>query len=356
MELELTEGGDTEVDEAVENIVEVNLKQRASIGKGGKKRDQGKRDLDQQGDPSAFQPCDDDQSLPDLDPDTLDDFNVDDNVENVDDWVSDKQITELSRKNPSKLTKTMALERPTWKGGPALRQAVGGPSTRGVGGSTPSMPGVGGPTLILNLRGSSQAGSALGVSGQHIPTTSTPAEPPLDVSGQDIPTTCIPAELPMVTGDVSDLVFSPGTRRIKLTMQHPLVQLVIRTSFENLYSLLVSINAFPDGAISVRFVKEALLRAALKYTPGTASIHRRLMNEHDYFCTILPLPRIRMSVFRSEIKGHCSTAVALEMAAIGEPTEIAQYVNLQLQEYSYTCPAALNVPLPGTRETHTPVP
>jgi len=92
-----------------------------------------------------------------------------------------------------------------------------------------------------------------------------------------------------MVGDVSDLVFSPGSNRIKLSMQRPLVQLVIRLSFEIVYSLLISIDAFPDGAVSVRFVKNALVRAALKYTPGTTPIHRRLTNDHDYFCRILPL-------------------------------------------------------------------
>jgi len=59
---------------------------------------------------SAFQPCNNNQSLLDLDPDMLDDFNVDGHLENVNDWISDNQITELSRKNPSKLTKTIAIE------------------------------------------------------------------------------------------------------------------------------------------------------------------------------------------------------------------------------------------------------
>jgi hypothetical protein len=61
---------------------------------------------------STFQPCDDndDQSLPDLDPYLLDDFNVDSSAENVDDWVSDKRIIELSCKNPSKITEMMAIE------------------------------------------------------------------------------------------------------------------------------------------------------------------------------------------------------------------------------------------------------
>ena len=40
----------------------------------------------------------------------LDDFNVGNNAENVDDWVSDEHITELSRKNPSKISEAMAIE------------------------------------------------------------------------------------------------------------------------------------------------------------------------------------------------------------------------------------------------------
>ena len=51
-----------------------------------------------------------DLSLPDLDPYLLDDFNLDSNAENVDDWVSDKHIIELSCKNPLKITETMAIE------------------------------------------------------------------------------------------------------------------------------------------------------------------------------------------------------------------------------------------------------
>lgn len=31
------------------------------------------------------------------------------------------------------------------------------------------------------------------------------------------------------------------------------------------------------------------------------------------------------------------------MAAIGEPTEIARYVSVQLKDYKYTCPPAPNV-------------
>ena len=51
MALSLTEEGDTEEDEALARVVEVNLKQCASIGSvKGTQRDNSKRDLDQQSD------------------------------------------------------------------------------------------------------------------------------------------------------------------------------------------------------------------------------------------------------------------------------------------------------------------
>ena len=72
-------------------------------------------------------------------------------------------------------------------------------------------------------------------------------------------------------------------------MQNPLVQLVIMSSFDILRSLVLFNNAFPDGAHSVQFVKEALVRAALKHKPGTMPIYQRLMDDHDYFSVILPV-------------------------------------------------------------------
>ena len=40
----------------------------------------------------------------------LDDFDVDTNVENVDDWISEQHIVELSCKNTSKFSEEMAIE------------------------------------------------------------------------------------------------------------------------------------------------------------------------------------------------------------------------------------------------------
>jgi len=135
MVLDPMANGDTEEDEALVGIVKVSLKQRASISKGkgkqrawicnkGKQRDQGK--LRQQSDrepclqiivdspaddhSSSVQPCHDrdDRSLPDLDPYTPDDFNV--NSEEVDDLDIDQDIVELSCKNPTKVSEAMMIE------------------------------------------------------------------------------------------------------------------------------------------------------------------------------------------------------------------------------------------------------
>jgi hypothetical protein len=123
MALELMVDGDMGEGEEVAHAVEVD-KQRAIKGK---QRDQGNRALDQQPEredrlqiivgstsdhflssASFFQRYRDDQSVPDLDPDFLDGFDIDGNGENADDW--DEQIIELSCKGPSKISEVMAIE------------------------------------------------------------------------------------------------------------------------------------------------------------------------------------------------------------------------------------------------------
>ena len=56
---------------------------------------------------SSFQPYHND-FFPDPDPLMLDDFNVDGNAENSEEWVSDLPI--VSQNNPSKILEAMAME------------------------------------------------------------------------------------------------------------------------------------------------------------------------------------------------------------------------------------------------------
>ena len=61
---------------------------------------------------SSFQPHHnhDDGSPLNTNSDTLDDFNADRNAENMNDWLDKQQIVELTQKNPSKISKAMAVE------------------------------------------------------------------------------------------------------------------------------------------------------------------------------------------------------------------------------------------------------
>lgn len=151
------------------------------------------------------------------------------------------------------------------------------------------MPSVGGLTSTENLSGSSHGSSAellLGVPGQDIPTMTT-GLPPIYLR------VCllilVTAAPPTVTAHWTDLVLSPGEKTIKLTAQHRLVKLVIKESFKILHSLLLSTDAFPDGAMAIAFVKDALRRAALKYIPAAIPIGERIERDREYFCMILPL-------------------------------------------------------------------
>jgi hypothetical protein len=64
---------------------------------------------------------------------------------------------------------------------------------------------------------------------------------------------------------------------------------VIKKSFEILHSLLLSTHAYPDGAMAIAFVKNALLHAILNFTPSAAPMYKQIKNEREYFCAILPL-------------------------------------------------------------------
>jgi len=102
--------------------------------------------------------------------------------------------------------------------------------------------------------------------------------------------TLITAELDVV--NKADLVFAMGSLKIKLMLQRPLVWVVIQDSFDILYSLLQSTNAFPNGAVTIQLVRNALLRSALRHTPGALTIHQRLLYNLEYFHKILPLVSI----------------------------------------------------------------
>ena len=93
----------------------------------------------------------------------------------------------------------------------------------------------------------------------------------------------------MVTVNEADLVYAPGSSRLALNKQHPLVQIILQDSFDILRCSLLSITAFPDGDLTIRFIRDALLRSAKHHNPGARTIHQRLLEDPVYFRRIARL-------------------------------------------------------------------
>jgi hypothetical protein len=100
--------------------------------------------------------------------------------------------------------------------------------------------------------------------------------------------------LTLITGfsepvNEADLVFAPGSTKVMLGLQSDLVQIVIQDAFEILLSSLLFIHAFPEGALTVQLVKDALIRAAQNHTPGALCIYQRLQYSAEYLKKVMPL-------------------------------------------------------------------
>ena len=72
----------------------------------------------------------------------------------------------------------------------------------------------------------------------------------------------------------ADLVFLPNSNKVMLTVQHPLVRVVIQDSFDILRVSLMFSDAFPNCSVTMEFVKDALVRSALNHAPGARLIYQ----------------------------------------------------------------------------------
>ena len=108
--------------------------------------------------------------------------------------------------------------------------------------------------------------------------------PPTTHHAQDGVTLQLPPKSPSET----DLCFVPGTTRILLNSQQPLVNMVIVEAIDNMRASLLFYNAFPDTACATEFVREALITAAMKQDTA-AAVLKRLQEDESYFSTIVPL-------------------------------------------------------------------
>jgi len=169
------------------------------------------------------------------------------------------------------------------------------------------MPSIGGLTSSQSFGGSSQA-SSIDVPSAPPSTPTTIDGSNLDIPASPTPGLCDPyvsiclltlitapnvfPELPIVNAndtDPTDLVLSPDSNRVMLTMQRPLVRVVIQDSFDILRAELQFTDAFPNATLAAQFVRNALLRSALNHMPGAGRIYQRLLHDEDYVWRIIPL-------------------------------------------------------------------
>lgn len=154
----------------------------------------------------------------------------------------------------------------------------------------------------------------------------------------------------------TDLVFPPGSNKLRLTSQRPLVRAVLHEAIDRLRATMLFNNAFPDLCVALGLIQECLFDAAKSLKPGTEEVLERLTNDADYLSKIIPLvrlnvpqcdftdnasqPRARICLIRSEVKECCTTIIMGPFLAFGGPLDIVDYVRNQLSRYTYTFPKA----------------
>jgi hypothetical protein len=93
-----------------------------------------------------------------------------------------------------------------------------------------------------------------------------------------------PAMWPVET----DLIFVPGTMRVMLTAQWPLMCSVIHNAFKRVRLYLLFNNAFPDVAIILSMTKDSLIMAAESHEHAS-SIHQQLLHDKQYVTNMICL-------------------------------------------------------------------
>ncbi|KAI9440516.1 hypothetical protein H4582DRAFT_2074300 [Lactarius indigo] len=262
-------------------------------------------------------------SISQLTTDTLDtpvDPSADDpQSENEDDWIDDSAVdhTQGPRAGPSGAT---ANERPTWQGSGTTSASVAIAPTTVLPGST-SPP----PTSVPRIS----------VSCTSAPRTSTSAiVPPSVRQAQDSITAVSESTWPSNT----DLSFAPGSTRLMLTAQRPLIRAVIQEAIENVRAAMLFNDAFPNLNRAFTFIRDALISAAYSYGPVASMLYKRLMEDDEYLARIIPLPRARISLFRAEVRERCNAITLPTFLAMASREEIIESVRHQLSNYNYTFP------------------
>jgi hypothetical protein len=110
----------------------------------------------------------------------------------------------------------------------------------------------------------------------------------------------IPNDVPTVVPNVApnvhqatwpietDLILVPGTTRVMLTHQLPLLRSVIHDAFEGVRVSLLFGNSFPDATVIPSMTRDALVEAAESHERAS-NIHQRLLFDEEYATSMIRL-------------------------------------------------------------------
>jgi hypothetical protein len=149
--------------------------------------------------------------------------------------------------------------------------------------------------------GSAAMPTAPGVMSAMNPTIPAPlATPPVMPDALTVPVAmpvtpafAMPAAMPIALGVTpnknqamwpaeTDLIFVPGTNKVMLMAQHPLIRTVIQDGIENVRASLLFEDAFPDATSIPAVTRDALIDAAWSHIPRALGIHSRLQGDDEY--------------------------------------------------------------------------
>jgi len=80
----------------------------------------------------------------------------------------------------------------------------------------------------------------------------------------------------------TEIILFPGTNKVMLTIQTPLMCLIFQDTFEHLQALLLFIHMFPDPALTHSMISEALTVMTQSHLPGAATIRHCLELDNEY--------------------------------------------------------------------------
>ncbi|KAN0105563.1 hypothetical protein V8E52_010914 [Russula decolorans] len=294
----------------------------------------------------------------------------DEHISNADSYVetevdSSPEQDTLAQTRPSKLHQAVRTERPSWQGSAStsgMSHSPGPSGSLGLSGST--APRASGPLGSANASDSSGSAGTSGASGLSGPFGSPVAVgasgPPgtagaINLSGSSGPLALVNSNAavvdianvstppaPTLPSNDTDLIFIPGTNRLILSAQRPLIRVIIQDAIENLRVYLLFKNAFPRPVQSIKFIRDSIVAAAEKYQPGSSAIVARINANDHYLSLMTRLPRPRIPLIRSDVKERCSTLVTTAFLALRSSVEIVKSVQKQLMNYNYMFPKAPN--------------